>query len=52
MLSFSISFPDLIKLPYFADLTQKRGWGVKREDQRQGEDRMTLMKTLYYQHGF
>jgi hypothetical protein len=49
MLSFSISYPDLIKLPYFADLTQsKRRQGVKREAQRQGEDRVTLRKTLLY----
>jgi hypothetical protein len=36
---------SLIKLPYFADLTQTgdRGW---KEAQRQGEDRMTLRKTL------
>ncbi len=41
----SISYPDLIKLPYFADLNQRgdRGW---KEAQREGEDRMTLRKTL------
>jgi hypothetical protein len=41
MLSFSISYPDLIKLPYFAYLIQRgdRGW---KEAQGQGEDRMTL----------
>jgi hypothetical protein len=39
------SYPGWIKLPYFADLTQRedRGW---KEAQRQGEDRVTLMKTL------
>jgi hypothetical protein len=25
MLSFSISYPDLIKLPYFVDLAQRGG---------------------------
>jgi hypothetical protein len=43
MLSFSISYPDLIKLLYFADLTQRGDRGLK-EAQRQGEDRMTLRK--------
>jgi hypothetical protein len=43
--SFSISYPDLIKLPYFAYLTQRGDMGWK-EAQRQGEDRMTLKKTL------
>jgi hypothetical protein len=43
MLSFSCSYPDLIKFPYFADLIQRgdRGW---KEAQRQGEDR--VQKTL------
>jgi hypothetical protein len=43
MLSFSISYPDFIKLPSFADLTQRgdRGW---KEAQRQGEDRMDDFK--------
>jgi hypothetical protein len=45
MLSFSISYPGLIKLPYFADLTQRGDSGWK-EAQRQGEDRMTLRKTF------
>jgi hypothetical protein len=30
MLNFSILYPDLIKLPYFADLTQRGDMGVKR----------------------
>jgi len=37
MLSFSISYPDSIKFPSFADLTHregKRGW---KEAQRQGD---------------
>jgi hypothetical protein len=42
-LSFSISYPDLIKLPYFADLTQKGG-GIGGE--KRPKDRMTLRKTL------
>jgi hypothetical protein len=50
MLSFSISYPGLIKLPYFADLTQ-RGDRGRKEAQRQGEDRMTLRKTLITRTG-
>jgi hypothetical protein len=46
MLSFNTSYPDLIKLPYFADLTQ-RGDSGRKEAQRQGEDMMTLKKTLW-----
>jgi hypothetical protein len=36
MLSFSISYLDLIKFPYFADLIQRgeRGW---KQAQRQGD---------------
>jgi hypothetical protein len=30
MLSFSISYPDLIKLPSFADLTQREGVGGEK----------------------
>jgi len=47
MLSFNISYPDLIKLPNFADLTQRgdRGW---KEAQREGEDRMTLWISLWF----
>jgi hypothetical protein len=53
MLSFSISYPELIKLPYLADLTQKgdRGWKeAQRQDEfkqnsiRQGKLRPTLDK--------
>ncbi len=29
MMSFSISYPDVIKFHYFADLTQRGVWGVK-----------------------
>jgi hypothetical protein len=38
-------YPNLIKFPYFADLTQRgdRGW---KEAPRQGEDKMNLKKTL------
>jgi hypothetical protein len=39
--SFSISYWDLIKLPYFADTT-KRGVRGRKEAQRQGENRVTL----------
>jgi hypothetical protein len=41
MVSFSISYPDLIKPPYFADLTQRGDSGWK-DAQREGEDRMTF----------
>jgi hypothetical protein len=34
MLSFSISYPDLIKFPYFADLTQKEGIGDERRPKK------------------
>jgi hypothetical protein len=47
MLIFSISYPDLIKLPYFVDLTQRGDRGSK-EAQRQGEERITLRKTLMW----
>jgi hypothetical protein len=45
MLNFSISYPGLIKFPYFAVLTQRgdREW---KEAQREGGDRVTLRKTL------
>jgi hypothetical protein len=31
MLSFSISYPDLIKFPYFADTTERGDNGLKGE---------------------
>jgi hypothetical protein len=31
MLSFSISYPDLIKFPYFADTTEREGIGGETE---------------------
>jgi hypothetical protein len=42
---FTISYPDLIKLPYFVDLTQRwdRGW---KEAQRQGD--FKFPKTLHH----
>jgi hypothetical protein len=43
MLSFSISYPDLIKLPYFANLTQRGD-----RDEKRPKDRMTLKKTLVH----
>jgi len=44
MLSFSISYPDLIKFPYFADLTQRGDdKGVKGGTKT---SRVTLRKTL------
>jgi hypothetical protein len=30
MLSFSISFPDLIKFPYFMDTLERKVWGGRR----------------------
>jgi hypothetical protein len=32
MLSFSISYPDLIKFPYFADTTERWDRGAKAEE--------------------
>ncbi len=48
VLSFSISYWDLIKFPYFTDTTKRavRGW---KEAQRQGEDKVTLRISLIYQ---
>jgi hypothetical protein len=43
MLSFSISYPNLIKFAYFANLIQ-RGDNVPKEVQKQGEDKVTLKK--------
>jgi hypothetical protein len=45
VLSFSISYWDLIKFHYFAD-TSKRGVRGWKEAQRQGEDRVTLLISL------
>ncbi len=46
MLSFSISCWDLIKFPYFADISERgdRGW---KNAQRQGEDKVTLLIILF-----
>jgi hypothetical protein len=41
MVSFSISFPDLIKFPYFMDTPQRRVWGERR-----AKDRVTLQIIL------
>jgi hypothetical protein len=45
VLSFSISYWDLMKFPYFTDTTKKglKGW---KEAQRQGEDRVILRISL------
>jgi hypothetical protein len=45
MLSYSISYWDLIKISYFVDTSERgdRGW---KEAQRQGDDRVTLQITL------
>jgi hypothetical protein len=32
MLSFNISYPDVIKFPYFVDTTQRGGKGAKAEE--------------------
>jgi len=47
VLSFSISYWDLIKFPYFTDST-KRGVRRWKEAQRQGEDRVNLRISLLY----
>jgi len=39
MLIFSISFPDLVKFPYFMDTPERRVWGERRR-----RDRVTLQK--------
>jgi hypothetical protein len=44
MLSFHISYPDLIKVHYFAD-HRKRGFGGERRA-KDGEERVTLQKPL------
>jgi hypothetical protein len=45
MLSFSISYPDLIKFPYFANITERGDRGQKQR--RQGvKERVTLWITL------
>ncbi len=43
--TFSISYSNLIKFPCFADTTERgdKGW---KQDQRQGEDMVTLWITL------
>jgi hypothetical protein len=43
MLIFSISFPDLIKFPYFMDTTERRVWGERRL-----KDRVTLRIILIF----
>jgi len=48
MLSFNISYLDLIKFPYFVDTT-KRGDNGWKEAQRQGEDKVTLQIILLNQ---
>jgi len=47
MLSFSISYWDLIKFPYFADTTE-RGDTDWKHAQREGEDRVSLPITLMF----
>ncbi len=44
--------PDLIKLPYFADFAQTGDKGRWKDAQRQGEDRATLRKTLFFLYLF
>jgi hypothetical protein len=40
-MSFSISYWDLIKFPYYADTTKRGG-------ERQGEDKVTLYRLSYF----
>jgi hypothetical protein len=42
MLIFSISFPDLIKIPYFMDTPEREGFGGERRP----KDRVTLQIIL------
>jgi hypothetical protein len=42
MLSFSISYPDLIEFPYFADTTERGDRGAKVEENR-GETKGDIM---------
>jgi hypothetical protein len=44
-ITFSISYPAFKKIPYFVDPTLRGGRGWK-EAQRQGQDKVTLRKTL------
>jgi hypothetical protein len=46
MLSFSISYWDLTKFPYFVDTTEREGDRGWNEAQREGKDRVTLRITL------
>jgi hypothetical protein len=50
MLSFNISYQDLIKCLYFDDTTEgeDRGW---KEAQRQSEDRGLIYRWFYYVYG-
>jgi hypothetical protein len=43
MLIFSISFPDLIKFPYFMNAPERRVW-----DEGRPKDRMTLQIILVF----
>jgi hypothetical protein len=43
MLIFSISFPDLIKFPYFMDTPERRVWGERRP-----KDKVTLQIILVF----
>jgi len=45
MLSFGITYPDLIKFPYFEDLTERGDRGSK-EAQRQGDLKENSMKVI------
>jgi hypothetical protein len=51
MLSSSISYPVLIKIPYFTHITErwiapKEGLGGEKEAQRQGEERVNFRISL------
>jgi len=45
MLIFSISFPDLIKFPYFIDTPERRVWGERRP-----KDRVASQIILVFTH--
>jgi hypothetical protein len=46
MLSFSISYWDLIKIPYLVDTTEKRGYWSERRPRRQVTLQITLMSQV------
>jgi hypothetical protein len=53
MLSFSISYPNLIKFPYFANTIERWDKGVKAEEiggETEGDFIVTLHTSLMFNH--